>query len=111
MQCRHEWDIRVPGGAWRKEIFKPDGFVRLETPDGYRDYFVEVDLGHTSSRQFLGKLMTHERYGQSGLFEQTYGVPAFRTLVVTTGERRLRNLRALVEEQNSRLFWFTDLLP
>jgi hypothetical protein len=109
LQCRHEWDIRMPGGAWRKEVFKPDGFVRLETLEGYCDYFLEVDLGHTSSRQFLGKLLTHERYLESGLFEQTYGVPTFRTLVVTTGARRLRNLRALVEEQNSRLFWLTTL--
>lgn len=104
--CRHDWDIRAEGGRWRKEAFKPDGFVRLMAGGAYHDFFIEADLGHTSSRQFLGKLQTHQRYLESGLFEDTFGGDSFRTLVVTTGGRRLRNLRALVEEQRSDLFWF-----
>lgn len=108
MLCRHEWEIRsANGGRWTKESFKPDAFFRLAQGGKYASFFVEVDLGHTSSRQFLGKLMTHKRYLESGLFEQTYGAGEFKTLVVTTGERRLKNLRALVEEHASRLFWFT----
>ncbi len=109
MQCRHEWDIRAAGGAWHKEAFKPDAFVRLETGEGLHHFFIEVDLGHTSARQFLGKLLTHRRYLDSGLFAQTYGGQSFRTLVFTTGARRLRHLRAVVEEQGSELFWFTTL--
>jgi len=109
MQCRHEWDIRASGGKWHKETFKPDAFVRLETPAGYHCFFIEVDLGHTSGRQFGGKLLTHRRYLESGLFPQTYGGETFRTLVFTTGARRLGNLRALAEEQKSDLFWFATL--
>lgn len=106
--CRHEWEIRAPtNGRWIKEAFKPDAFFRLTQQGKYRSFFVEVDLGHTSSHQFLGKLMTHRRYLESGLFQQTYGDETFKTLVITTGERRLLNLRALVEEQKSQLFWFT----
>ena len=107
MQCRHEWDIRKPDGRWQRESFKPDGFVRLETATGYFNFFVEADLGHTSSRQFEGKLLTHQRYLESGLFEQTYGCPVFRTLVITTGQRRLKNLREILERNDSELFWFT----
>lgn len=110
VQCRHEWEIRAAaGGKWKKETFKPDAFVRLQVSGDaeYRNFFLEADLGHTSSRQFLGKLMTHQRYLESGLFEQTYAGRDFKTLVVTTGQRRLRNLRALVEQNNSHLFWFT----
>ena len=56
----------------------------------------------------MGKLLTHQRYLESGLFEETYGCKKFKTLVVTTGERRLRNLKTLLEEQQSSLFWFTN---
>lgn len=109
VQCRHEWEIRPSaGGTWRTETFKPDGFVRLARKGGqYFNFFVETDLGHTSSKQFLGKLMTHQRYLESGLFRETYGGEGFTTLVVTTGERRMHNLRALLEEQGSSLFWLT----
>ena len=109
MQCRHEWDIRAAGGKWHKETFKPDAFVRLETEAGFHPFFIEVDLGHTSAQQFLGKLLTHRRYLESGLFAQTYGDQSFRTLVFTTAARRLRNLRTLIENENSDLFWFTTL--
>ena len=107
MQCRHPWKIRAPDGRWQEEVFKPDSFVRLETPEGYHDFFIEADLGHTSSRQFTGKLLTHQRYLESGLFEQTYACPTFRTLVITTGQRRLKNLREITESNGSELFWFT----
>jgi hypothetical protein len=107
-QCRHEWDIRpTAGGKWRKEAFKPDGFVRLEYGGNYHNFFIEADLGHTSSKQFLGKLLTHQRYLESGLFEQTYGGTQFVTLVVTIGERRARNLQGIVGEKDGALFWFT----
>ncbi len=111
VQCRHEWEIRPSaGGKWRTETFKPDGFVRMARKGGeYFNFFIETDLGHTSSKQFLGKLMTHQRYLESGLFREVYGSETFKTLVITTGERRLRNLMELVSAQNSALFWFSTL--
>ena len=108
--CRHEYEMREVGsGRWRKEVFKPDAFVRLRDRRSgeYFNFFLEVDLGHTSSRQFLGKLRGHERYLQSGLFAQVFGEDSFKTLVVTTTPKRLTNLRALIAEQESDLFWFT----
>lgn len=110
MLCRHEYEIRAThGGGWKTEVFKPDAFVRLTEAgtNAYRPYFVEIDLGHTSSNQFVGKLLSHQRYLESGLFAQMYGGTAFQTLVVTTSENRRDNLRGLVEEQGSGLFWFT----
>lgn len=108
MQCRHEWEIRSSGGKWRKETFKPDAYFRLlrSSDERYFNFFLEMDLGHTSTKQFTGKLLTHRRYLQSGLFEQTYDCKSFHTLVVTTGERRLKNLRALAGEHGAELFWF-----
>ena len=107
MQCRHDWTIRASGDKWHKEAFKPDGFVRLKVEGNYHNFFIESDLGHTSSKQFTGKLLTHTRYEDSGLFEQTYGCPSFRTLVITTGQRRLKNLCELAVENETDLFWFT----
>jgi hypothetical protein len=108
MLCRHEYQIREKGsGQWRKEAFKPDAFVRLAYNSQYFHYFIEVDLGHTSSRQFLGKLQTHQRYLESGLFKQIYAGSEFHTLVITTGQRRMRNLSALVEKHDNSLFWFS----
>ncbi len=107
--CRHEWDIRASeGGKWRTETFKPDGFIRIGDRSGqFFDYFIETDLGHTSSRQFEGKLQTHQRYLESGLFRETYGGSAFKTLVITTGERRRQNLQELAHQHHNSLFWFT----
>ena len=108
MLCRHEYQIRAKdGGRWQKEAFKPDAFVRLRANGQLHNFFIEVDLGHTSSRQFLGKLLTHQRYLDSGLFQQIYAGGEFRTLVITTGSKRLRNLAALAEQQRIPLFWLT----
>lgn len=95
--CRHEYDIRAVEGTWRKEVFKPDAFVRLHLSHErrYLSYFLEVDLGHTSARQFVEKVHMHRRYLESGLFQQIYGGTSCAMLVVTTGERRLQNLQSL----------------
>lgn len=107
--CRHEYQIRAGGGGyWRGEVFKPDGFIRLTRPSSgaYYNYFIECDRGHTSSKQFLGKLLTHQRYLESGLFRETFGCDEFKTLIVTTTAARVKNLLRLVETQGSSLFWF-----
>lgn len=107
--CRHEYKIKHRDGThWIKEVFKPDAFVRLALPTGeLYSYFIEVDLGHTSARQFLGKLHTHQRYLESGLFRETFGSASFKTLVITNSIGRQKNLLRLLEEQQSQLFWFS----
>jgi len=109
MLCRHEYEMRAQGAGWHKEVFKPDGFVRLACgqPAAYHSFFVEIDLGHTASGQFLGKLEGHRRYLQSGLFAETFGCDRFATLVVTTGEVRRDHLCALAQSRGTDLFWFT----
>lgn len=111
--CRHEYEVRRAEGdargRWRKEVFQPDGFLRLTcrgVPSGC-NAFLEVDRGHTNGRQFAGKVRTHGRYLASGLFAETFGGDEFRTLVITTGPKRADNLRALAEQEGSDLFWFT----
>ncbi|MES2463312.1 MAG: replication-relaxation family protein [Armatimonadota bacterium] len=109
MLCRHEYKVRDASGQWRAQVFKPDAFVRLAAAERLWSFFVEIDRGHTSSGKFAEKLAFHERYGESGLFREMYGADSgiFWTLVVTTGERRLEHLRAIVEKEKSDLFWMT----
>lgn len=113
--CCHAYETRhLEGsgpGRWHKEVFRPDAFFRLSAVRaGERasaNYFLELDRGHTNSRQFSGKLRTHARFLESGLFSDSYGWDRFQTLVVTTGRDRARNLRALAEQEGTDLFWFT----
>lgn len=109
LQCREDYEIKAPDGRVFKEAFNPDGFVRFahRELDEYHSYFLEIDRGHTSSGQFLKKLLIHERYLQSGLFQRRFKTETFKTLVITTGQRRVRNLLSLVEKEQSELFWFT----
>ena len=109
IQCRHPYDIRGASGAWQREVFKPDGFLRLQNRQTRQntDFFFEIDRGHTSSSKFCEKLDSYARYGESGLFAQMFGQSSFATLVITTGPLRLKNLRVLVEGKGSRLFRFT----
>lgn len=109
MLCRHEYKQRNTSGHLQAQVFKPDAFMRLEAREQFWSYFVEIDRGHTSSGKFAEKLSFHKRYGESGLFREMYGLESgtFRTLVVTTGERRREHLQAIVEKESSDLFWMT----
>ncbi len=114
--CRHGYEVRRADGSagagtgrWRKEVFQPDAFLRLTrgASPAARNLFLEVDRGHTNSRQFARKLRTHAHFLGGGLFADVFGWPDFHTLVVTTGQKRLDNLRALAEQEANGLFWFT----
>ena len=108
IQCHHPYDIRGVSGDWQREVFKPDGFLRLQERTTRRNssFFLEIDRGHTSSGKFADKLDAYARYLESGLFREVFGETSFRTLVITTGPLRLKNLRAIIEGKASSLFCF-----
>lgn len=93
--------------GWRTETYKPDAVFLLSEPAGKFGFAVEIDLGHTSSAEFVAKLNIHVRYAQSGLFLRRYGVEKARTLVITTSGQRRDNLLALAQQQESVRFWFS----
>lgn len=94
---RHGYQVRAPGGRWREEVYKPDALLRFGFRQSTRTFFfAEVDLGHTSSSEWKKKAEIAVRYRRSGLFQKRYGAAGFFTLVCTTGERRLANLRQLL---------------
>jgi len=121
--ARHEYDLRVVDngqgrpGRWRREVFRPDGYARMVRTgvdgkagqDEERSFFIEIDLGHTSSGEWTNKLRTHRRYGESGLFAEVYGGTAFQTLVVTTSARRRDNLRQIAVEEAAAFARFSTV--
>ena len=110
LQARHEYDVQIPGSAsWKKQVFKPDGFLRLKATGSGQlyPYFVEVDRGNASAKVFTQKVDHYRQYRRSGLFSEMYGDKDFVTLVVTTGLKRLEHLKSVVEENGCSFFWFT----
>ena len=104
---RHDYDVRAPGGRWHREVFRPDAFFRLIRGERYWNYFVEIDLGNTSSGQWKSKLAHYRRYHESGLFRERFGCSSFTTLVVTSSDRREGHLRALVPDTRRDCVWFS----
>lgn len=105
----HDYQRRA-GECWESEVFKPDGFLRLKNgaaPVHHVPFFIECDLGNTSSRAWQTKVATHRKYLESGLFDSTYGGAKFETLVVTTGEKRLEHLAQATREIGGDFFRFT----
>ena len=97
---RHAYQVRASGGAWRDEIYKPDALLKVAFAGGlWRHYFAEIDLGHTGASEWGLKAAIAHRYQKTGLFRKRYGADGFRTLVCTTGERRLARLSQLLIRQ------------
>ena len=110
LSARHEYDVQTnTGSGWKKQVFKPDGFLRLKSLESGRlaPYFIEVDRGNASGKVFVQKVNHYRQYRQSGLFTEMYADADFVTLVVTTGPKRLEHLKAIVEECGCSFFWFT----
>ena len=97
---RHAYQVRAPGGAWRGEVYKPDALLKVASAGGpWRHFFAEIDLGHTGASEWGVKAAIALRYQKAGLFQKRYGADGFRTLVCTTGERRLARLSQLLIRQ------------
>jgi hypothetical protein len=113
---------RLPGnrvvlGRWRtfhKPIVPgkrliPDGYFTLQTPDRTKPCFLEVDLGHERGRVWHGKVRNYLRLATSGDYERRFEQKGFHVLVITTSERRVESLRAIVAGLTEKIFRFTTL--
>lgn len=103
--CRHEYSVRN-AGTWTQHILKPDALVHWRTHVRQKFNFVELDLGHVSQGAFRRKIESYRRYLCFGVFSETYGEDLFDVLIITTGHRRLENLRSLVGKSSSPRFRF-----
>lgn len=97
---RHAYQVRAVGGTWRDEVYKPDALLKLAfAGDPWRHFFAEIDCGNTSAPEWGVKAFIALRYSRAGLFQKRYGADDFRTLIVTTGRRRLAHLSQLLIRQ------------
>lgn len=107
--------LKQKDGEEKRAAVVPDGFCELEWHDRRYTFFIEADrrtvTGISSipdKRDWVKKIRIYQEFYHSRIFQQRYNAPSFRVLTVTTGDRRLTNLKAATEEVGGRnRFWFT----
>lgn len=118
---RDSVEIVGPKGARIKATVIPDGFFVMDTGDYHYFNFLEVDLGTETGksskfgrRDFSRKILAYLAYYESGLYAQKYDPDEeyeefpMRVLTVTTGPKRLANLKSISEDAGAgHQFWFT----
>lgn len=104
-----------PNGGRQKAAVVPDGYFVLDTGSHVYNHFLEVDLRTVTGvaskwgrRDWARKVCTYLEYHRSGRYQERYKTQGLRILTVTTGEKRLANLKAITEKVGGRQrFWFT----
>lgn len=86
----------------------PDGYFELQTSQGIRATFLEVDLGHQAMKVWREKVRSYLQLAISGDFNRIFGRSQFRVVVVTTSPRRLAGIRAEISRQTDKMFWLSD---
>jgi hypothetical protein len=91
---------------WRQ--IRPDGYFMLATPKLYLRYLVEIDRStEDNPRFFREKILPGMAYLNSEEYGDRFGHRSGRWLIVTTTERRLRNMLSQAERKTKGLFYFT----
>ncbi len=99
--------VLSPAGKRHDAPLMPDSFFTLRTPLGYAHCFVEYDRGTMTSSRFKAKVQAYLAYHRSGAYARRYNARSMRVLTVTSGQKRLENLKAATEAAGGRLpFWF-----
>ena len=93
--------------VWRK--IRPDGYFLLSTPKHYLRYLLEIDRStEDHPRFFRDKILPGKAYVNSDEYSDRFGHRSGRWLVVTTTERRLRNMLSQARQAETKgLFYFT----
>lgn len=110
-QLKGDYDrviIQTPQGRKRSVSLIPDGYGVLLVPQGRACFFLELDRGTMTRSRFRDKVLAYQAYIASGQYERRYGTRSLRVLTVTSGPKRLENLREEAEQAGGgQVFWFT----
>jgi archaeosine-15-forming tRNA-guanine transglycosylase len=87
----------------------PDGYFELASEGAIRAMFLENDRGTEALSVWQQKAVLYVQLAVSGEFQNRFRQPQFRVLVVTSSERRLDNIRAVVAKSTDKIFWLTTL--
>ena len=100
--------VSAPGQARRRVAIIPDGYFILNLGAKRAHFFLEVDRATQPNRRWMQRVRAYMSYVQSGRYSERFGTRSLRVLTVTTGPRRLANLKRTTEEAGGgRMFWFT----
>lgn len=86
----------------------PDGYFEIRIGGEIRAQFVEADLGTESGKVWERKAELYVKLATSGEFARLLQRDRFRVLVTAPSTRRLHNIRAVVQKQTSKIFFFLD---
>lgn len=114
-QMKDVVEITGPQGRKQRAAVVPDGYFLLHAGEYVYHHFVEVDrrtvTGEASlwgRRDWARKVRAYLAYFRSGKYQDRYQAKGLRILTVTTGERRLANLKTVTEKVGGKkMFWFT----
>lgn len=106
-----------PQGGTQRAAVVADGYFILEAPGRRYHQFLEVDrrtvTGNATPgtrRDWARKVAAYIEYYRSGKYHAQYHTQSLRILTVTTGERRLANLKKITEAVGGKArFWFTTI--
>jgi DNA-binding PadR family transcriptional regulator len=94
----------------RKVAVIPDGYFILELGERRAHFFLESDRATEANKRWGEKVQAYLEYTRSGQYAARYGARSLRVLTVTTGEKRLANLKRATEQARGReMFWFTTV--
>ena len=107
--------LRGPNGRMQRAAVVPDGYFVLDTGAHLYHHFLEMDLSTVTGvasvwgrRDWARKVAAYLEYYRSGKYQERYKTQGLRILTVTTGEKRLANLKAATEKAGGKArFWFT----
>ena len=102
--------VTAAGGRSKRVAVIPDGYLVLNLGRRWAHFFLEIDRGTVSNRRWRERIQAYLRYVGCGKYAARFGTRSLRVLTVTTGVRRMTNLKRITEEAGGRvLFWFTTL--
>ena len=100
--------ISTPRGRSRRVPVIPDGYFVLNLGGKRAHFFLEVDQATLSNTRWRERAHAYLSYTSQGLYQKRYQTRSLRILTITTGEKRLENLKATTEAAGGeRMFWFT----
>jgi Replication-relaxation len=109
--------LASPNGQKQTTTLIPDGYFLLDTLGHRLHRFLEIDratetgMASTWGRRDWGrKIASYLKFYRSKRFGDRYKSKGMGVLTVTTGEKRLANLKRITEEIKGRqMFWFTTI--
>ena len=102
--------IATAGGSRRRVPVIPDGYFVFNLVDRRAHFCLEVDRATVPNKRWRQRVQAYLAYVQSGKYRQRFSTRSLRVLTVTTGQKRLANLKKTTESAGGEsMFWFTTL--